>query len=200
MVIGITGGIGSGKSSFVQLLAARGAKVIDADKVGHQVVEGEGVRRELVRAFGEEIVDECGKLNRSKLGEKAFSSQENLKLLNDIVHPPLFEELKHQIKEAVEVGKGHIVAVDAALLFEWGELELFDCIVVIEASQEIRQQRVMARSGLSALQVQQRMAAQLSSGEKVARADVVVDNNGNLETLERQVTSLWRQWTCSGNG
>jgi dephospho-CoA kinase len=200
MVIGITGGIGSGKSSFVQLLAARGAKVIDADKVGHQVIEGEGVRRELVRAFGEEIVDERGKLKRSKLGEKAFSSQENLKLLNDIVHPPLFEELKHQIKEAVEDGQGHIVAVDAALLFEWGELGLFDRVVVIEASQEIRQQRVMARSGLSAQQVQQRMAAQLSSGEKVARADVVVDNNSNLETLERQATSLWRQWTCNGNG
>tara|TARA_Y100000588_G_scaffold330098_1_gene366764 strand:- start:371 stop:964 length:594 start_codon:yes stop_codon:yes gene_type:complete len=195
MVIGVTGGIGSGKSTFTVLLAEFGAKVIDADKVAHQIIEEEEVRNELICAFGEEIVDGQGKIKRSELGKMAFSSQEMVHVLNNIVHPPLFKELKRLINEAADILKKQVVVVDAALLFEWGELELFDIIVVVEAAQEIRQQRLMERSGLSAQQIQERMAAQMATSEKAARADIAVENNGDLEALKKQAVCLWGQWT-----
>ena len=196
MIIGITGGIGSGKSSFARILADRGASLIDADKIGHEILERADVRRALVNSFGREIVDAEGRVDRGELGRRTFATAENLKTLNDIVHPPLVVEFKKQIREAAASGAGQKVIVDAALIYEWGDVELFDCIVVVEAGEEERLQRIRARTGLNSKEIRRRMAAQMPLAEKAARADIVVQNNGSVEDLEAVADRLWRQWVA----
>ena len=191
MIVGITGGMGSGKSSFARELEELGAKRIDADRVGHQVIDRPEILRDLLAAFGEDLVNPAGKLNRRELGRRAFADEASCTRLNQIVHPPLEKELKNHIDRARNRGSENVVVVDAALIFEWGDLQLFDLIVVVDAKEELRIERLIRGGMISEAEVRRRMACQMPVEEKTARADWVVDNNGSLQDLRREAENLW---------
>ncbi|MBI2505435.1 MAG: dephospho-CoA kinase [Candidatus Latescibacteria bacterium] len=197
MVVGITGSIGSGKSSLAHLLAQRGAVLVDADRLGHQVLEEPEVCAALVRVFGANIADAQGRVVRRELGKLAFASQEGFEQLNGIVRPFLEKRLWEEIARAQAGAQDPLVIVDAALIFEWGVAERFDLIVVVDAPLDLRRRRAAARQGLSPEEVEKRMAWQLPAEEKAARADVVVHNAGALGELEAAAEKVWeglRNW------
>lgn len=191
MIVGITGGMGSGKSSFARELEELGAKRIDADRVGHQVIERPEILRDLLAAFGEDLISPAGELNRRELGRRAFADEASCTRLNQIVHPLLEKELKIQIDRARNRGSENVVVVDAALIFEWGDLQRFDLIVVVDAKEEVRIERLIRGGMISEAEVRRRMACQMPVEEKTARADWVVDNNGGLQDLRRAAENLW---------
>ncbi|NKB70867.1 MAG: dephospho-CoA kinase [Candidatus Latescibacteria bacterium] len=189
MVVGLTGGMGAGKSSLGRLLESKGAHLIDADQVVHQILIEPAVQTQLMAAFGDDIVVD-GHLDRRLLGQRAFASATKKEQLEAIVHPPVAQSLW----AGVEASTAAIVLVDAPLLFEWGrDLDRYDAVVVIDADEDLRIQRVVQRSGLSPDQVRQRMAAQMPAAQKRARADWVVENNGTEAKLEAAAERLW-QW------
>lgn len=191
MIVGITGGMGSGKSSFARKLEELGAKRIDADRVGHRVIERPEILRDLLAAFGEDLINPAGELNRRELGRRAFADEVSCTRLNQIVHPLLEKELKNQIDRARNPGSENVVVVDAALIFEWGDLQRFDVIVVVDAKEEVRIERLIRGGMISEAEVRRRMACQMPVEEKTARADWVVENNGSLQDLRREAEHLW---------
>lgn len=193
MLVGITGGIGSGKSSLARLLAKRGAALVDADHLGHQVLEIPEVIAALVRTFGAAIADSQGKVVRKELGKLAFASQEGFEGLSRIVRPFLETRLWEEVAGAEGPARDRLVVVDAALIFEWGVQSRFDLIVVVDASESLRRQRAAARQGLSEEEVRKRMAWQLPAREKAACADLVVRNEGAMEELEQAADLVWQQ-------
>ncbi|MCC7264464.1 MAG: dephospho-CoA kinase [Candidatus Latescibacteria bacterium] len=192
MLIGVTGGIGSGKSTLARLLAQRGAVLIDADRLGHQVLEDRSVVEALVAAFGAAIVGEGGQVLRRELGRLAFGSSEGFARLNRIVRPFLETLLWTEIGRAEGPARDQVVVVDAALIYEWEVAERFDLMVVVDAPEALRCQRAAARQGLSEEEVRRRMAWQLPAAEKVARAEVVVENTGPVAELELKADEIWQ--------
>ena len=192
VLVGITGGIGSGKSSLTAYLRSRGAAVVDADQIGHPVIEQASVKRQLLECFGGEIVDESGKIDRRRLGRMAFADRPSYDRLNSIVQPALSAALWKEVEVLRERGAA-IVAVEASVLFEWGDRKSYDAVVVVDADEELRVQRVLQRGRLSRQEVATRMAFQLPSDEKRAMADYVIENNGTLHDLERAAERLWGQ-------
>lgn len=191
MIVGITGGIGSGKSSLARLLAARGAALVDADRIGHQVLGRPEVRQALVAVFGPRIALADGCIDRRELARRAFASQEGHEQLTRIVRPPLEEALWREIDAAEGPGRERLVVVDAALIFEWGVEKHFALIVAVDAPEELRLRRAAARQGLSQEEIRRRLAWQLPAAEKAARAHLVVENNGSPEELEQAASQLW---------
>ena len=192
MIVGITGSIGAGKSTLAQLLSDRGADLVDADCIGHEMIETTPVKEELIEHFGSSIVAPDGILDRRQLGRLAFASTASRNTLNQIVHPPLARELWSRVDSCAE-HPGTVVVVDAALLFEWGELERFDLLVVVRASTPVSKARVARRTGLEEAEVGQRMAHQMPLEEKVRRGDIVIDNDGTPDELARQADDLWHR-------
>lgn len=198
MLIGITGGIGSGKSSLARLFARWGAVVVDADQLAHQVLEDQEIKAQLQSAFGAEVVDAEGRLNRSAVGRVAFASRQNWERLNQIVRPQLEVALWAAVEEAIRTaGCQGIVVVDAPLLFEWKIENRFDVVIVVEANDDQCVARVRQRSQLSEEEIRRRMAFQMSPEEKRARADCIVDNRGDQQELERQAKKLWEEMAAS---
>lgn len=193
MLVGITGGMGSGKSSLARLLAERGAILVDADRVTHRVLEGEEVIKALRDAFGEGVVDTCGHLDRSEVGRRAFSSEDNWRLLNRVVRPPLAAALWEEVERAERMAAGEIVVVDAPLLFEWDSQERFDAVIVVDAEEALCIERVEQRSKLGEQEIRQRMAYQMPAAQKRELADYVVNNDGDLDDLRCQAEKIWRE-------
>ena len=186
MVIGLTGQIGSGKSTAAKMLAGMGAAVIDADQIGRDVVENSpGLLRQLVAAFGTEILDRRGKLKRRKLAALAFVDAESRDRLNRLVHPHLLRELRRQVKAAAR--KNRVVVIDAALLLYWGMDKEVDLVLVVHAGRDIRLERLRAR-GISPEDARAREKAQLPYSEFRTRADRLILNNGSPDDLKRKVT------------
>lgn len=193
MLVGITGGIGSGKSTLARLLVQRGAVLVDADQLGHQILELPQVGAALVQAFGAQVADEHGKVLRRALGRLAFASAEGFAQLNQIVRPflePLFWE---EIARAEGPAADQLVIVDAALIYEWGVAGRFDLIIAVDAPIPLRRRRAAARQGLSEEEVERRMQWQLPAHEKITRADLVVQNAGALAELEQAAEEVWRR-------
>jgi len=200
VLIGITGGMGSGKSTFARFLEKRGAALVDADQLGHQVLEIPSVVAELVAAFGPKIAGQGGRIVRRELGQLAFATSEGLATLNRIVRPYLEALLWEEADRlAAPKGEGKVV-VDAALIFEWGVEDRFDLVVVVDAPEPLRCQRAAARQGLSEEEVRGRLAWQLPAATKTARADLVVPNEGTLAALEERAEELWRCLTAGKSG
>jgi len=189
MVIGLTGQIGAGKTSAARILARLGAAVIDADRIGREVVEQSAtLRRQLAKAFGAEIFDRRGQLKRKKLAGMAFADPASNKRLNSLVHPYLLRELRHQTKLA---SRSHeVVVIDAALLLYWRMDREVDFVLVIHASREARLQRLMAR-GISRRDALARERAQLPFREFQKRADRLILNNGTRQDLQKKITRLY---------
>ena len=193
MLIGITGQIGAGKTTLAQMFEAMGAVVLNADKVGHDVIEVPAVRAKLVEHFGSDILTEAGRLNRRELGRRAFVDADAKADLENIVQAPLQKELWERVRAAQEsIGEDGVVIVDAALILEWGQAEAFDKLIVVKASDAKSISRLGSARGLSEGEVRQRMASQTSADEKVGRADIVVDNDGDLSYLQTAAERIWR--------
>jgi len=190
-VIGLTGGIGSGKSTVSQLLSDLGAVVLDADKVGHQAYQpGTETWREVVAAFGREIVASDGSIDRKKLGPIVFGDSEALARLNQIMHPRMYDMMADQIEEYRQQGV-EVVVLEAAVLLEAGWTPLVDEVWVTVASEPTVVRRVRERTGLSEEQIRSRIHSQLSNEERTKEASVVINNDGSLDELRAKVEGLW---------
>ena len=190
-VIGITGGIASGKSTVVQMLEQRGAVLLSADAVGHEVYEpGRPAWQEIVDAFGRQVVAEDGTIDRKRLGAIAFSDPQQLQRLNAITHPRMKEMMRQKLSE--ERARGTQVAVlEAALLFDAGWDDLTDEVWVTVAPPEVAAGRTAERSGLSVEEALARIRAQMSNEERIARSQVVIDTDCPLERTRKQVDEEW---------
>lgn len=191
LVVGLTGGIGSGKSTVARLLAERGAFVIDADQLAREVVApGKPALAEITRTFGPAVLAADGSLDRAKLGARVFADAEARAQLNRIVHPEVRKLSALRIQDAVNQGVP-VVVYDVPLLYETGLETSFPLVIVVDAPEATREARVVARDGLTPDETKARMNAQLPLSEKVRRADFVVDNGGTLEETSRQVETLY---------
>ncbi|MBM3941433.1 MAG: dephospho-CoA kinase [SAR202 cluster bacterium] len=192
LVIGLTGGIGTGKSQVAQLLGRLGAVVISADQVGHEAYRPNSkIWREVVAAFGKDILQPSGEIDRKKLGAVVFSDPKRLEQLNRIMHPRMAQMVADRIQALREKGAA-VVVVEAALLFEAGWNSLVDEVWVTDSPEGVIVSRLQSRNGLSEAEARKRIASQMNREEKIAQADVVVDNSRNLDALERTVQELWQ--------
>jgi dephospho-CoA kinase len=190
-VIGLTGGIGSGKSTVSRILAELGAVVMDADKVGHQAYQpGTETWKDVVAAFGKEVVAADGSIDRRKLGAIVFGDPEALKRLNQIVHPRMYDMMAEQIEEYRQQGV-NVVVLDAAILIEANWTPLVDEVWVTVASEPTVVRRVRERTGLPEEQIRSRIRSQLSNEERKKQASVVISNDGGLHELRAKVVELW---------
>lgn len=193
-VIGLTGGIASGKSTISDYLRQQGAIIIDADVLAREMVRrGEPAWQDIVKHFGKEVLREDGEIDRVRLGQRVFSDQGAREVLNRITHPRVIEKTREMIAQIERVRPEAVVVVDAPLLIEAGMTSLVDELWVVAVDEETQLQRLMERDGLDRGAAQQRIASQMPLREKVKRADRVIDNQGPLaETLAR-VEEYWKK-------
>ncbi|MFI0481645.1 dephospho-CoA kinase [Actinomadura sp. 9N215] len=187
--VGLTGGIGSGKSEVSSRLRERGAVVVDADKIAREVVEpGTLGLAAVVAEFGEEVLLPSGGLDREKVGRIVFGDADRLAALNAIVHPLVGERTK-ELMEAAPAGA--VVVYDVPLLVENGLAGMYDEVVVVDAPEEVQLDRLVARRGMTEEDARARMASQASREDRLAVATRVIDNSGTLDDLKSQVDALW---------
>ncbi|RJO61127.1 MAG: dephospho-CoA kinase [Dehalococcoidia bacterium] len=192
-VIGITGTIGSGKSTVAGFLGELGARVIDADEVGHEVyLPGTDGWKAVVEAFGEGVIAPDGTVDRHKLGEIVFKNPAALAKLNSIVHPLITKKVQSRLKE-LRQKETRIVVLEAALLIEAGWSPLVDEIWVTTAPESVIHKRLAAKRELSHSQIQARIKMQLPLSEQTKWAGRVIDTNIPLPELETRVAALWRK-------
>ena len=192
-VIGLTGGISSGKSTVSQFLAKLGAVIIDADKVGHEVFKPDSEAwREVVAAFGRQIITTNGAIDREKLGEIVFSNSEARARLNQIMHPRMYDSVKTRLDEYRRQGAG-IVVLEAPLLLEAGWTSLVDEVWVATTSEATVLKRLRERTGLSEKESLARIRSQLPTEKRVKHADVVINTDCSLEELKAKVKELWKE-------
>ncbi len=195
-VIGLTGGIASGKSTVSDMLRAKGATVVFADRVGHEVYRsGTPVWEQVVQAFGRQVLTEDDEVDRRKLGQIVFSQPGALERLNAITHPPMRRMMIDELEELRREGK-RVVVLEAALLIEAGWDDLTDEVWVTVVEPEVAAQRSMERSGLSREQAEARIAAQLSNSERTKHAQAVIDTNCSLAEVAQRVDELWEDLTA----
>lgn len=194
MIIGLTGGIASGKSTVTKTLASLGAYVIDADKLGHTAyIKGTGAFDQVVATFGTDVVGEDGEVDRRALGAKVFGNDAALKQLTDIVWPAIRAMADKEISSALAADAARPVILEAAVLIEADWLDLVDEVWVTVVEPAVAIERACARDNLAAEAVQARLNAQLSNAERCARADQVIDNSADEANLVAQVRGLWAQ-------
>ncbi|MET9339927.1 dephospho-CoA kinase [Nonomuraea sp. NPDC003804] len=191
--VGLTGGIGSGKSEVSKRLAQRGAVVIDADKIAREVVEPgtQGLAR-VVAAFGEEILRPDGSLDRERLGSIVFADPDKLATLNGIVHPLVGERVAQLQQDAPDDA---VVVYDVPLLVENKLAPMYEVVIVVDAADEVRLERLTRVRGMSEQDARARIAAQAGREERLAVADVVIPNEGSLDDLDARVAEVWRRLT-----
>jgi dephospho-CoA kinase len=192
LTIGLTGGIGSGKSTVAQMLVARGSAFVNADLVGHRSYrKGTATYERLIEAFGLEIVGAEGEIDRQKLGRRVFADPEDRRRLNDIVWPAMAEMMARDLDELRAKGE-RLAVLEAAILLEAGWQWLVDEVWVVVASPETAVSRLEA-AGMGWEQAEARIRSQLSNEERIYQADVVIENDGTTAELEAKVQSLWEQ-------
>ncbi len=191
---GLTGGVACGKSTVAGMFAELGARIIDADRLAHELIRSpRPAYHEIVQQFGFEILDSQGEIDRKRLGAVVFRDPEKLRALNAIVHPRVIERTD-QLAEAFHLQDPRaVVLVDAALLYEANLTDRFEKIIVAWCRPEQQLERLMAKTGLSREEAERRIAAQMPAEEKRRRADFVIDCSGDLELTRRLVTDLYPQ-------
>ena len=190
--IGLTGGIGTGKTAVARILEELGAAILDADRVGHEVyLPGRPAYDAIVAEFGAEVVAEDGSIDRKKLGPIVFSAPEKLARLNAITHPRMKEMMREKLADADRSG-AKVAVLEAALLFDAGWDDLTDEVWVTVVDAETAARRASERSGIPVEQVLERIQkAQMASEERIRRSDVVIDTSGTLEDTRRRTFDAW---------
>lgn len=192
LVIGLVGGIGSGKSVACAMLAELGAEVINADLVGHEVYEpGKPGFDAIVTEFGTGVVGDDGRIDRKRLGPIVFADAAKLERLNAIVHPLIRAEIERRIARARAADAVRAVVVEAAILLEAGWRSLVDQVWVISARREDVMERLAAQRGMAESETAARIAKQMTDAERRAAADVVIENVGSLDDLRARLAGLW---------
>ncbi|MFJ7072537.1 dephospho-CoA kinase [Streptomyces sp. NPDC098781] len=196
--VGLTGGIGAGKSEVSRLLVRQGAVLIDADRIAREVVApGTPGLAAVVEAFGEEVLADDGGLDRPKLGSIVFADPERLAVLNSIVHP-LVGARSHELEEAA--AEDAVVVHDVPLLTENGLAPLYDVVVVVDASPETQLHRLVTLRGMTEDDARARMAAQATREGRLKIADIVIDNDVPLEELQQRVKDVWDELVRRAHG
>lgn len=191
-VIGLTGGIGSGKSTVSATMAELGAVLLNADLVGHEAyLPHKNVWHDIVDAFGRDILNDQDEVERPKLGALVFGNPDNLQKLNSIVHPWMYRRMEEMLKEQEAKGT-KVVVLEAAILFEAKWTPLVDEVWVTVASEENVIQRLQARNGLTPEQVRSRIQSQMSTEERARQAQVVIDTNCTIPEVQQKVRELWK--------
>ncbi len=191
-IIGLTGGIGSGKSTVAWFLAELGAVVIDADKIGHDLLRNPEIRQELADAFGKHILDSGGYIDRIKLGQVVFDNSRALEQLNQIIHPRIRAVIQGLLDDYRQHGVA-VVVLEVPLLVETGSVSMADEVWVTVASEPAVLQRIKERSGLSEAESLARIHSQASAEERAEKADVIIDNDVSLDELRGEVERLWQR-------
>lgn len=188
--VGLTGGIGSGKSTVARMLAAQGFTVVDADQIAREIMEpGSPVLADVAREFGEELLLADGSLDRAELARRAFASEDATQRLNAITHPAIRAESARRLDAAEARGEAAAV-YDMPLLVDLGLHESMDLTVVVDVDPEERVRRLVASRGLDEADARARIARQIPDAKRNAAADVIIDNNGPMEGVEPQVEAL----------
>lgn len=191
--IGLTGGIASGKSTVSDILRAKGAWIIDADKLARQVVEpGQPALKEITVVFGEGVLLPNGQLNRKLLGEIVFADDVKRRLLEDITHPAISRAVDEEINRAEQAGVA-VVVLDVPLLIETGWTTMVDELWVVYVSPETQIERLIKRDGLDRKQALDRIASQMRLQDKLQYANVIIDNNQGLDETTTQVLTAWKE-------
>jgi dephospho-CoA kinase len=191
--VGLTGGIGSGKSEVSRRLAAHGAAIIDADVAAREVVvPGSPGLARIAEAFGGEVLRPDGSLDRDRLGQMVFGDAELRSRLNAIVHPLVRDWMRDAESAAVQAGR-QVVVHDVPLLAESRGKDGFDLVIVVDAPPGLQISRLVEQRGMTPDQARARMAAQASRDQRLAVADIVIDNSGTLEDLDRRVAETWKE-------
>jgi dephospho-CoA kinase len=193
VVIGLTGGILSGKSTISQMLAEKGAVIIDADKIGHEAYKPHTKTwQDLRNAFGESIIKDDMEIDRKKLGEIVFNDPQALARLNEIVHPRMHSMIKEEIERLRGEGVD-VVVLEAAVLIEANWTDLVDEVWAAVAPEEVAVKRLQNRGGLSEEQARARIRSQLSPEERAKHADVIIDTDCELSEVRAKVAELWQR-------
>jgi dephospho-CoA kinase len=198
--IGLTGNIASGKSEVARMLADRGATIIDADELAREAVEPETqALKDIIKRWGKDVLNQDGGLDRAALRQIVFADQNELDALNRIVHPGVTRLRDREVARARERGDPIVLCV-IPLLFERNIVEEFDAIILVDAPRPIRLERLVATRGLEETEAMNMIASQMPAELKRARADFVIENDGSLDKLERDVDALWSslQRTAAG--
>jgi dephospho-CoA kinase len=194
LVIGLTGGIASGKSTVANMLIEKGITVIDADIIAKQAVErGMPAYRQIIDEFGEDILLENGDIDRRKLGALVFTNEQKRLALNSIVHPAVREEMLKRRDESI-ANQETFVVLDIPLLFESKLESLVDKIIVVSVTKELQLGRLIKRNQLTEEEALSRIRSQMPLEEKVSRADNVIDNSGTLEETKQQLEEILSCW------
>ena len=183
MIIGLTGGIASGKSTVSKYLAEKGFNIYDADKIAKDISEKKSVQEEIISTFGNKILNENGNVDRKKLKEIVFENKDKLKKLNDIIHPKVI----NFYKELKEKNTDEVIIFDVPLLFESGIDKFCNKILVIISDYEVQLNRIVERDKINKELAEKIIKSQLSNEERIKKADVVIENNSNLEDLFEKV-------------
>jgi len=190
-VIGLTGSWGTGKTAVAKMLQCLGAKVIDADKIAHQVIRPDNaVYQKVVSVFGRGIFKNNSRaIDRKKLGKIVFADKVSLGRLNKIVHPEIVKNIKGQLRKA----RAQIIVLDAPLLIEAGLDRIVDKLIVVKLNKEEQMSRLKDKTGLSRTRILKRILYQLPLSYKIKKADFVIDNNGTRNNTYKQVKAVWKK-------
>jgi dephospho-CoA kinase len=192
--VGLTGGIGTGKTTVSRMFTDLGCPILESDAITHVLFQpGQPVNRAVAAAFGESIVAADGSINRAILGEMVFKDPSLRLKLNSIVHPAIIERQSEFMKAVASRDPQAIAIVEAALMVEVGTYKNYDKLIVVTCSPEIQRRRIKERSALTDQQIESRIASQMPLDEKAKYADFVIDNSGDLENTRRQVETVYQQ-------
>jgi dephospho-CoA kinase len=192
LVVGLTGGIASGKTTIAEIFQNLGADIIDADLLYHHLLRDDpSIKNSLAVTFGEHILNENGEIDRSKLGPIVFDNPDRLRTLNELVHPSVIRRMRDEIERRLTSAEHKVVMIVVPLLIETNMTGMVDTVVLVYADEEIQLRRLIQR-GLSQEDAQKRIRSQMSSREKARFADFIINNNGLLSDTTKQVKQVWK--------
>jgi len=194
LIVGLTGGVASGKTAISQVLKEEGAYIIDADQIARELVQPQKPAwRKLIGAFGKEILQEDGSIHRKKLADKVFADPKKRKLLNQILHPRIKEEMDRRTKEIGQKDPKAIVVIDAPLIIELGNQRDMDKLIVVASTQTQQIKRLKERDGISPEAALRILSSQMPVEEKVKLADYVIRNEGSIEEAKKRAKEVFKE-------
>lgn len=193
-VIGLTGNIGSGKSTVAEMFRQLGAKIIDADSIARKIVEpGQRAWKEIKDVFGDEVISSDQSIDRQKLGDIVFNDVSKRALLDNITHPKIFDEINNLVNE-YDKDHSNVVIIEAALIIEKGGLlDLIDKLILVVVDEDTQTKRIKLRDDIPSDQIQSRIKSQMQISEKKKYADYIIDNNGSVLKTRTQANKIWKE-------